>query len=168
MMTRMNTMDARIETRMNIVENNISHGNEKVDSIVRQSTLVDSAEMIFTSIPKSLTHDQNNIVTRLLTTLEHPELIGFVLEVREWTGPALGNPTIQSNDPASSALPAQLIPHTAIVLKLSSTTVRDSLVFNSAKFKNETAQDIFGVGGRLKVFWRPLWPKEVHLLLRKA
>ncbi|KAJ8684721.1 hypothetical protein QAD02_020514 [Eretmocerus hayati] len=75
---------------------------------------------------------------------------------------------MQSNDLTTTATNPQLPQHTALVMKLASSSTRDSLVLDSAKLKNRTAYDIFGVGSRLKVFCRPLWPKEVHLLLRKA
>ncbi|KAJ8673768.1 hypothetical protein QAD02_005030 [Eretmocerus hayati] len=157
-----------METRMNNAELNISRVQDRVESIVHHSTLVDSAEMIFTGIPKELSLDQNTVVTKLLDALEHPELIGFVLDVREWKGPPLGNPTSQTNEQPTTAIAQSSSPHTSLVLKLASVAVRDSLVFNSAKLKNKTARDIFGINSQHEVFCRPLWPKEVHQLLRKA
>ncbi|KAJ8677505.1 hypothetical protein QAD02_013292 [Eretmocerus hayati] len=103
-----------MESRSNNVEANISHVQSKVESIAHHSILVVPAEMIFKDIPKEMSLDQNTVVTKLLEALDHPELIGFVLEVREWKGPSLGNPNVQLDNHTVASTNSQPPPHTAL------------------------------------------------------
>lgn len=56
----------------------------------------------------------------------------------------------------------------AFVSTLEYQVTRDRVIRASARLSALTAHDIFGCGGDMRVYIRPVWPKQVFVLLSKA
>lgn len=167
--SKLNEIETRMGNRIAALEKDVSQIRDKLSHFSHQTTLVDSAEMILTGIPRGVNLSKTEIVNRVFHAMDEPELQNAVINVREWKGPNFRNKCSSISTPSSNSQQTENEDSSqAIVIQLSSPTVRDRMISSSPKLRKKSIRDMFGYENDSKIICSPLWPKEIHNLLKKA
>lgn len=143
-----------------------------ISSITTTLLSKDSCELRVTGIPCNLSSEPTDIVKNLFTALELPSFLPHIMKIRDWHPPTDSSSTdATSRSGLSLQRTSEAFVSTktrTMILKMSSSAVRDDLLARSSKLRGLDAEAVFGSGGKSKVFISPLWPKPVYLLWRQA
>ena len=131
---------------------------EEVDALSHAHALTEPCEVMISGVPTQLTH--NEVVHNVATALDLSSASKFIIETRDWkekTSKAknLEMFTPQPGHNRSLRRGSSSIGDTnrrSVVLKLSSTCVRDTFIFRDSKLAKTNAQTVFSTGGSSRIF----------------
>ncbi|KAL7292596.1 hypothetical protein TKK_0013728 [Trichogramma kaykai] len=115
--------------------------------------LVDPCEILLTGLPSSVNLSHEETLGKIFKTIGLKNYHKFLVKTRPWEPKKRLKPS-----PGSTK---------AFVFQLSSPCVRDQCLINASKLSMVNTSALFGVGEH-KIRLRPLWPKEVFQLLKRA
>ena len=148
---------------------------EEVDALSHTHALTDSCEIMISGVPSQLSYNQ--VVDNVSAALDLPSAGQFIVEAREWKAriPKPKDRKISTPQPSHDSYSLHhrspsigVTNRRSVVLKLSSSCVRDTFISRASKLARTNAQAVFGMGGSSRVFIQPLWPEPVYKLWRSA
>ena len=147
-----------------------------------------NCEVIVMGISTAVTLSDPEIMKKVLEAIQLPLVHQHIVTTRPWSPASATAPTPSTSaaaDPVASLTTSETTAPVAInsisatvdsvvnitrsfVCKFVSEDVRDTVMAHSKMLGDFDSQSLFGIGGNLHVFLRPLLPKPVFELWRKA
>ena len=120
----------------------------------------DKCEVVIYGLPLDSSLSFSQAASKLISILSLPPSYSSESTFREWTAPIPNFQSSSKND--------QPTKYKAFVMRLPNSDARDRLAESAPALRSLKAQDIFGEGGAIPVYIRPLWPPAVHKLFSLA
>ncbi|KAJ8678159.1 hypothetical protein QAD02_013946 [Eretmocerus hayati] len=144
---KINALDTSMAARITQIDNRVDIVQNTVEQLTKRSVLVDNAGILISGLPRNAQLSHAEIATKLLSALGVPHFTHFIMNLRVWNGPDLvplqNVPNMQPQ--ASSANRTPNPNFFALVMKMSSTVVRDELISRTPVLKGKTIATIFNV-----------------------
>lgn len=134
----------------------------RIDAISNHFTIHDPYEIRISGLPSVSTDlSLRDMTERVFTAIGCPNYVNHTIDIREWLHkPASAD---AAGQPSSGGRNKR-----CIVVQFTSGIARDIVLKSVKKIERQTAESLFGVGGRGRIYINILYPRSVYQLRKKA
>lgn len=138
--SRVTSIEKQLTKQVAKYRTEIATLRSEIASISQRHLLEDPCEIQIVGIPSALRLEMRQAADRIFTALGYSKLGNLIIETRIWTQiDPNSNGSFGSCDAATSAF----------VVKLISSTLRNSILSKVSGLRNHDDQSLFGIGGNL-------------------